>query len=245
MSSSVERAEVEKFAKDSASWRDENGPFAPLHRLNPSRLSYIKARICARYGRDEKGLKSLESLKILDIGCGGGLVSEPLARLGAAITGIDADAQAIDVAKDYAARAGLKIDYRRAAAENLKEQFDVVLALEIVEHVANVDEFIQSCAKLVKPGGLLIVSTLNRTPKSYALGVIAAEYILRWVPRGTHDWKKFVRPSELARAMRAASLEPSDLIGLVFDPVKGDFKLSGDASVNYFLCGAKQGKVSR
>lgn len=240
MSSSVELREVEKFTKDSARWWDETGPFAPLHRLNPSRMAYIKEQICTHYAKDASRFDSLKGLKILDIGCGGGLVCEPLSRLGGHVTGIDADAQAIAVAAEHAQQSGLEITYHNGAAEDLKGTFDVVLALEIIEHVANIEEFIQSCANLLKPGGLLIVSTLNRTPKSFALGVVAAEYILRWVPRGTHEWKKFVKPSELAKALRQAGLITQDLSGLVFNPRTGDFQLSqSDTSVNYFMTALK------
>jgi len=258
----VDAKEIENFAKDSAQWWDEDGPFRPLHRLNPVRLTYIKDQICARYDRDTKSLKPFKGLSILDIGCGGGLVCEPMARLGATITGIDADANAIAVAKDHAAQGGLDVIYKCASTDSLlsssagqrlssppragirmpaqgghdKEgMFDVVLALEIVEHVADVDGFVDDCVNLCKPDGLIIFSTLNRTPRSFLLGKIAAEYILGWVPQGTHDWKKFLKPSELAKSIRAAGGELNNLTGMVFDPIKGGFKLSDhDVSVNYF-----------
>ena len=234
---SVDKNEISHFAKDSAHWWDESGPFAPLHRLNPVRLGYIKSQLAA----DKTGAKALTGLKILDIGCGGGLVCEPLARMGASVTGIDADANAIAVAKAHAEKSNLEIDYRNSASEDIKGTFDAVLALEIVEHVADIPAFIQSCAKLCKPGGMVIFSTLNRTPRSFALGVVAAEHILRWVPRGTHDWKKFVKPSELVTQAEQNGLTAADLCGLTFNPLAGDFALNPhDLSVNYFLTARKQ-----
>lgn len=261
MSRSINQREIEHFAKDSALWWDENGPFRPLHRLNPLRLRYIRDRLVSHFGRQENDLTPLKNLKVLDIGCGGGLVCEPLARLGADVTGIDADEQAIAVARKHSEKSGLSrvpanaspvcampdwagtVQYKTAAAEDLaagKEKFDAVLALEIVEHVDNLDDFIQSCTQLCKPGGVLIFSTLNRTPKSFLLGIVAAEYFLRWVPRGTHDWKKFVRPSELAASLRHSGLKPVNMQGMVFNPLKAEFELSGNnVSVNYFITAEK------
>lgn len=240
MTNSVDQSEIQQFSKDSDQWWDENGPFKPLHRLNPVRLSYIKAQICAHYGRDVNALEAFDGLDILDVGCGGGLVCEPLARLGANATGADADAQAIDVAKAHAADSGLGIEYLNTPAEDINVQFDVVLALEIIEHVNNPAEFVASISKLVKPGGMVVFSTLNRNPKSFLLGIVAAEYLLRWVPKGTHTWKKFVKPSELARGMRDAGLKPHNVTGLVFDPIKNEFSLSEkDLDVNYLLSAKK------
>lgn len=237
---SVDEAEIQNFSKDSGHWWDENGPFAPLHRLNPVRMAYIRGQICARFQKDSGLLRPFEGLRVLDIGCGGGLICEPMARLGAAVTGIDADAQAIKVAQAHADEMGLGIAYQCAAAEDLHNTFDIVLALEIAEHVTDLDDFIKSCAALCKPGGLLILSTLNRTAKSFALGIVAAEYLLRWVPQGTHHWKKFVKPSELARALRQYGANPQDVTGLIFDPLSGDFTLSdNDVAVNYFLSAIK------
>lgn len=236
MTNSVDPKEIQAFSRDADRWWDEKGPFAPLHRLNPVRMAYIREQICAHSGLDQKVLKPLSGLKILDIGCGGGLVCESLARLGADVTGIDADAVAIGVAREHAKASGLAIAYLCGAAETLEEQFDVVLALEIIEHVPDPAAFVASCARLVKPGGMVIFSTLNRTAKSFALGIVAAEYILRWVPAGTHHWQKFVRPSELSRLVRQCGLEVHDTCGLVLDPLKNRFRLSEtDLSVNYFL----------
>jgi 2-polyprenyl-6-hydroxyphenyl methylase/3-demethylubiquinone-9 3-methyltransferase len=241
----VDTAEIAHFARDSARWWDEDGPFRPLHRLNPIRISYIRDRLCARFGRDPASLRSLEGLKILDAGCGGGLACEPLARLGAKVTGIDADASAIQAARAHAGEQALEIDYRAATTGDLarggmKEKFDAVLALEIIEHVAAPEQFVHECVALCRPGGLVIFSTLNRTPKSFALGIVAAEYILGWVPRGTHSWKKFVRPSELAALVRAAGAAPADQAGLVFSPRTGGFALSKtDMDVNYFQTAEK------
>lgn len=238
--SSVDQQEIENFSKDSARWWDETGPFKPLHKLNPVRLSFIKNEICTALERDANNLKPLKGLDIFDIGCGGGLVCEPLARLGANVTGADADAKATDTAKKHAAQQGLSIDYQNKPAEEIKKTFDVVLALEIIEHVSNPEEFIASLEKLLKPGGLLIMSTLNRSPKSYALGIIAAEYILRWVPRGTHSWKKFIRPSELVKMATAHNLKAKTIRGLVFNPFKNEFALSKtDLDVNYLVSFSK------
>ncbi|MGB0719911.1 MAG: bifunctional 2-polyprenyl-6-hydroxyphenol methylase/3-demethylubiquinol 3-O-methyltransferase UbiG [Bdellovibrionales bacterium] len=236
MTDTVDQKEIQHFSKDSAHWWDEDGPFAPLHRLNPVRLSYIKAQICDHVGRDVNDLNALDGLRILDIGCGGGLVCESLARMGATVTGGDADAQAIAVAKAHAEESGLDIDYLAEAAENIKAQFDVVLALEIIEHVTDPAAFVQSVATLVKPGGLVIFSTLNRNPKSFLLGIVAAEYLLRWVPRGTHSYQKFIKPSELIRFASTAKLKAHDITGLVFDPIRNRFDLSKrDLDVNYLM----------
>ena len=240
MTNSVDEHEIQQFSKDSSHWWDENGPFAPLHRLNPVRLSYIKAQICAHYDRDADALDALKGLDILDVGCGGGLVCEPLARLGANATGADADTQAIDVAKAHAKDSGLVIEYVSEPAESIEKKFDVVLALEIIEHVKNPAEFVESISNLVKPSGLVIFSTLNRNPKSFLLGIVAAEYILRWVPKGTHSWGKFIKPSELSRFARATDLKPHDVTGLVFNPLKDEFSLSDtDLDVNYLLTAKK------
>ncbi len=231
--STINQSEIEQFAKDSSHWWDENGPFKPLHRLNPVRLEYIKRQICSHYDREFNDINALKGLKILDIGCGGGLVCEPMARMGASVTGIDADENAITIAK---AHSDLGIDYICGDAQNLSETYDIVLALEVIEHVDDTELFMSVCADRLKPDGLLILSTLNRTPKSYALGIIAAEYILRWVPRGTHSWKKFLKPSEITRLATAKKLAPIDVTGLIFNPVINSFQLSKlDFDVNYLI----------
>ena len=239
----VDHSEIAHFAKDSAHWWDEDGPFKPLHRLNPVRMRYIRDQLCVHFGKDADTLQSLKGLSVLDAGCGGGLVCESLARMGANVTGIDADTQAIEVAKNHAAQSGLDITYESITTTvptSRKKKYDAVLALEIIEHVSDVDLFVQDCAALCKPGGLVIFSTLNRTAKSFALGIVAAEYILGWVPRGTHQWKKFVRPAELAHALRDAVLNPVHQNGLIFNPVQNEFSLSdSDIDVNYLMTAEK------
>lgn len=233
---SIDEAEIARFARDSAHWWDEKGPFRPLHQLNPVRTGYIRKQICSHYDRSDRSLTPFSGLKMLDIGCGGGLVCEPLARLGGRVTGIDADAQAIEVAKNHAEKSGLSISYQNGAAEDLDRTFDIVTALEVIEHVTDPTAFIKTCAKLCKPGGLVIMSTLNRTPRSFAFGIVAAEYVLGWVPRGTHNWKKFIKPSELGRMGRDSRLSPRDVTGLIFNPIRNHFELSKtDLAVNYLM----------
>ncbi len=229
MQSTIDYNEINHFAKDSSKWWDEDGPFKPLHRLNPVRVEYIENQINGRYG-------ALDNLDILDIGCGGGLVTEELAHLGANVTGIDADANAIDTAINHAKASNLDITYICDDARNLDKQYDIVIALEIIEHVPDIGAFIKLCKSRLKPDGLLIMSTLNRTPKSYALGIIAAEYILKWVPRGTHKWNKFVKPSEIAHHARKYGLTSQNVTGLIFNPLNNEFKLSKtDLDVNYLI----------
>ncbi len=229
----IDDQEVANFTKDAAHWWDIDGPFAPLHKLNPTRVLYIKQQILRHYG-----INSLKGITVLDVGCGGGLVCEPLTRLGASVTGADADSVAIDVATEHAD--DLDITYINKPAEEITEQFDVVLALEIIEHVSSPQDFVTEIARLVKPGGLVIFSTLNRTLHSFALAKVAAEYILRWVPAGTHDWKKFIKPSEFARMARAAGLYLTDTMGLHYNPLTDEFSLSPDAmKVNYLLSTTK------
>ncbi len=226
--STINANEISHFAQDSADWWNVDGAFAPLHRMTPARMRYLKSVI-----GDVKGKT------ILDIGCGGGLISTPLSRLGAKVTGVDADAQAITVAKQHTKSEDLSVEFIHGAAENLvaeKRKFDVVLALEIIEHVDNPSLFVDLCSQLVKPNGIVVFSTLNRTWKSYALGIIAAERILRWVPVGTHDWHKFIKPSELARLAAASGLHLKDAKGMVFNPLKNEFSIHPhDLDLNYFL----------
>ncbi len=239
--STVDPDEISHFARDSDRWWDESGPFAPLHRLNPVRMKFIRDAVTAHYERETDTLSPLRGLKILDVGCGGGLVTEPLARMGATVTGIDADKVAIDAARKHAQAGGLIIDYLVESTDSLKGQYDVVLALEIVEHVASVDKFVDEVVGLCRPGGLVVFSTLNRTPKSFALGIVAAEYILRWVPAGTHDWKKFLRPAELAAALRRAGATPRTIKGLRLNPFRNEFEISdSDLDVNYFMVAEKK-----
>ncbi|MCB1784169.1 MAG: bifunctional 2-polyprenyl-6-hydroxyphenol methylase/3-demethylubiquinol 3-O-methyltransferase UbiG [Alphaproteobacteria bacterium] len=234
--STIDTEEISHFAKDSMHWWSETGPFAPLHRLNPVRLEFIKDQICKHYDLAADTLTPLKSLTTIDIGCGGGLVCEPLARLGAKVTGLDADANAIEAAQNHAKDQSLKVDYRCADAATLKEKFDVVLALEIIEHVSDPATFIELCKTLCKPGGLIIVSTLNRTKKSYALGIVAAERLLGWVPPGTHTWQKFIKPSELAREARKNGMSLIEETGLTFNPLQNGFQLSpNDLDVNYLM----------
>lgn len=235
----VNKAEIQNFSKDSSHWWDINGPFKPLHRLNPVRLDYIKQQICDHFDRDYMAFDSYKGLDILDIGCGGGLVCEPMTRLGGNVTGIDADENAIAVAREHAKEQELDITYKATSSDELVkdgQQFDVVLALEIIEHVDNPDLFVKNVMDLCNPGGLVIFSSLNRNPKSFALGIVAAEYILRWVPRGTHNWKKFVKPSELSKMVRQYSGKPHDICGLAYNPFKDEFHLAPkDLDVNYLI----------
>jgi len=241
--STIDAAEVRQFEALATEWWDESGPMKPLHRLNPVRLGYLKKQICPFFKRDEDSFTPFKGLRVIDAGCGGGLVTEPLCRLGADVTGIDAGAENIKIAKEHARQHNLDIHYAATTVEKMAatgKTFDVVTALEIVEHVADPSLFISACCKLVKKNGLLVFSTLNRTPKSYLLGIIAAEYILRWVPAGTHNWKKFVRPAELARPLEQDGFEITDISGLVYNPLRRGFSLSTtDMDVNYFLTAKK------
>ena len=240
---SIDESEIARFEEVAAEWWDSNGQFRPLHRMNPTRVGYIRDTLCRHFGRTAGDPKPFDGLKIADVGCGGGLLCEPMARLGAQVTGVDAGEEAVSIARLHAEQLGLKIDYRQATAEALAAdgaQFDAVLALEIVEHVADVDAFLAAVAALVRPGGALIMSTLNRTPKSFGLAIVGAEYLLRWVPRGTHDWRKFVRPSELAAGLRRQRIEIDEVRGMVFNPLSGAWSLSErDLEVNYLLAGHK------
>ncbi len=233
----IDPAEVAKFERMAAEWWDPNGKFKPLHMLNPCRLDYITAQIAAEFGRDPAADRPFAGLRLLDIGCGGGLLSEPMARLGARVTGADAAARNIPVAALHAAQSGLAIDYRHTTAEALAEageRFDVVLNMEVVEHVPDPAAYLAVCARLLNPGGLMICSTINRTAKSFALAIVGAEWVMRWLPKGTHDWRRFLRPDELGAHLRAAGLDPVDRKGFVFDPLGWSWSISDrDLSVNY------------
>ena len=236
--SSVDPDEVARFAALADDWWDPNGRFRPLHQFNPVRLAFIRDRLVRHFARDPAALTPLAGLRVLDIGCGGGLVAEPMARLGADIVGIDATARNIAVASLHASRAGLAVDYRHATAEELVadgERFDAILNLEVVEHVVAPEPFIGACARMLKPGGAMIVATLNRTAKAWALAIVGAEYVLGWLPRGTHRWDKFVRPAELAAALRRHGLEIGELTGVSFDPFRREWTLSRDLAVNYMV----------
>jgi 2-polyprenyl-6-hydroxyphenyl methylase/3-demethylubiquinone-9 3-methyltransferase len=241
----IDAADVARFSAIADEWWDTRGKFAPLHRLNPARIGYLRDQIIHHFARDDQSATPLNNLSLIDIGCGGGLIAEPMARLGATVTGIDASETNIRVASLHGDAGGLAIDYRATTAEAMAEsgtQFDVVLALEIIEHVANVDVFYDALKALVKPGGLLILSTLNRTAKSYAMAIIGAEYIMRWLPRGTHQWSQFIKPSEMASALTQRGLSIHDTTGLVFDPLKWSFALNPrDLDVNYMMVASPRG----
>jgi 2-polyprenyl-6-hydroxyphenyl methylase/3-demethylubiquinone-9 3-methyltransferase len=239
--STVDEAEIERFSRIAEEWWDPKGKFAPLHRLNPLRLGYIRDRAARHWRRDPVSGSPLQDLSLLDIGCGGGLLCEPMTRLGATVTGIDAAERNIATARRHAQGQSLAIGYRETTAEALAaegRQFDIVLALEIIEHVADIDLFLKSCGQLTKPGGLVFLSTLNRTAKAWALAIAGAEYLLRWLPRGTHDWKKFLRPSEVVRGLRSSGVEAQEIVGVVYSPLSRAWSLSKrDLDVNYMLYG--------
>ena len=237
MTSTVEPSEIAKFEAMAAEWWDPNGKFKPLHMLNPCRLDYITTQIAAEFDRDLSAPDAFAGLRILDIGCGGGLLSEPMARLGATVVGVDAAARNVPVAQTHAAQSGLSIDYRHTTAEALVaegEAFDAVLNMEVVEHVADPQAYLTACHDLLKPGGLHVCSTINRNPKSFAAAIVGAEYVMRWLPKGTHEWHKFITPDELYAMLRTAGLDPVDRKGFVFNPVSWSWRLSDrDLSVNY------------
>lgn len=241
MTQSIDTKEVEKFSALAEQWWDVNGTFRPLHVFNPVRIAYIRDTVQAHYQRSPSPTP-LQGLRLLDIGCGGGLLAEPMARLGAAVTAIDASEKNIAIASLHAQQSGLPIDYRCISVEALaasEAAYDVVLAMEVVEHVADVGSFLSAAGQLVKPGGLLFVATLNRTLKSYALAIVGAEYILRWVPKGTHDWQKFLKPSEIESHMRHKDIKLTNIQGVSYNPLKGKWGLSQDVGVNYMMVGVK------
>lgn len=239
---SVDDKEVAQFDAIADDWWSADGKFRPLHQINPVRLRYIRERVSAHKGLDHRSLKPFTGLTFLDVGCGGGLISEPLARLGASVTGIDPSEAAIRVAREHAAAQGLQIEYRQETVESLLQEdrtFDCVLSLEVIEHVPDVAAFLESCAAALRPGGLLVLSTLNRTARSFALGIVAAEYVFGWLPRGTHQWNRFITPEELRDHLDSAGLTLEDETGLAFDPIQGQWSLSSDCSVNYMVAASK------
>lgn len=242
--STVDDAEVARFAALADEWWDPRGKMAVLHKFNPVRLAYIRDAACRHFSRNAKEIDCLKDLRVLDIGCGGGILCEPLARLGAAMVGADPAEQNIAAARVHAAQSGLAIDYRATTAEALAdatERFDIVLAMEVVEHVADVKLFVKRCAEMVNPGGLMIAATINRTMKSFALAIVGAEYVLRWLPRGTHQWDKFVTPDELEIAMERADLRTTDERGVIYNLIADRWELSTDTDVNYMVL-AEKGK---
>ncbi len=234
--------EVARFAAIAEEWWDPTGKFRPLHQLAPVRLAFIREHVINHLNLDSGDTQPFKGVRMLDVGCGGGLVSEPLARLGADVTAIDAASRNIEVAKLHAAASGLDIDFRNAQPEDLaanRETFDIVISLEVVEHVADLGAFLSACASLTRPGGGMVLSTINRTVKSLALAKIAAEYILRWLPAGTHDWKKFVRPSELSADLRPTGMTVKSLAGMSYNPIGDIWRLSKDIDVNYLAFATK------
>ena len=236
---SVDVAEVERFSRMAADWWNPKGKFAPLHRFNPVRLGFIRDRALARFGRDGQARRPFEGLRLLDIGCGGGLLSEPMARLGFEVTAVDASERNVGAAKAHAAEMGLQINYLCSTVETLAQEdsppFDVILNMEVIEHVADPAGFLKDCARLVAPGGLMIVATLNRTAKAMALAVVGAEHVLRWLPVGTHDWKKFIKPEQIRGWLDGEHVEVEGPFGVGFSPLTGRWSQSGDTDVNYLM----------
>jgi 2-polyprenyl-6-hydroxyphenyl methylase/3-demethylubiquinone-9 3-methyltransferase len=242
-STTIDPAEVARFEAIARTWWDPVGPMRTLHKFNPVRLAYIRDLVCRRFGRDPRSATSLQDLSVVDVGCGGGILSEPLARLGARVTGLDPAPTNVAVARLHAERTGLQIDYRNETVEAVVargDAFDIVLAMEVVEHVANVQAFVDACSRAVGPGGLLVMATLNRTLRSFALAIVGAEYVLGWLPRGTHQWEKFVTPDELERALEGAGLSVADRQGVTYNPLRDRWSLSPDLAVNYMLAATRR-----
>lgn len=239
---SVDPQEIEKFSALAAEWWNPHGKFGVLHKFNPVRLAFIKEELTARFGRDPFAREPLAGLSLLDIGCGGGLLCEPMARLGARVTGVDPSEKNIKTAMVHAEEQGLAIDYRASTAEALAaagQRFDVILNMEVVEHVKEPSAFMATTASMLNPGGVMITATLNRTLKSFALAIIGAEYVLGWLPKGTHQWEKFITPGELGGMLKAAGLEPREPVGVTYNPLSGQWRRSRDTDVNYMVLAAR------
>ena len=235
---SIDREEVARFESIAATWWDERGPMRVLHRFNPVRLGYVRDAACRHFGRDATAPFPLKGLSLVDVGCGGGVLSEPLARLGAEVTGLDPAPTNVAVARAHAEAEGVAVDYRGETIEAVVAagaRFDIVLVMEVVEHVADRDAFLRTACRAVKPGGLLFAATLNRTLRSFALAIVGAEYVLGWLPRGTHDWEKFVTPAELTRAVESGGLAVTDTTGVVYNPLGDTWRASRDTAVNYMI----------
>ena len=236
---SIDPADVARFSAQAAEWWDARGPFAPLHRFNPARLAFIRDRVAERFGRDPKSRNAFDGLSLIDIGCGGGLIAEPMRRMGFAVTAVDASSENIGTARAHAAEQGLDIAYRAATVEQMEAAgagpFDVVLVLEIIEHVADPEAFVRACSRLVRPGGVMMVATLNRTLKSLALGKVAAEYVLRWVPAGTHDWRQFLKPDEIRAMLAEEPVTVEGPYGLAYEPLNDRWRQTDDAAINYMM----------
>ena len=237
--SSIDPADVERFSRIAAEWWDPKGKFAPLHKFNPVRLAFIREQVLYRFQRDPRARQPFEGLRLLDIGCGGGLLCEPMARLGFQVVGVDASERNIGTASAHAAEAALTIDYRASTAEALvaagEPLFDVILNMEVIEHVADPGEFARTCARMLAPGGIMIVATLNRTLKAFALAKVGAEYVLRWLPAGTHDWNKFIKPDELRSFVTDQNLAIEGPRGISFDPLSGRWSVASETDVNYMM----------
>lgn len=239
----IDQSEVDRFSAMAAEWWSPTGKFRPLHKFNPVRIEYIRDKVSAHFGRDPRAHQPLSGLRVLDIGCGGGLLSEPVARMGASVVGADASEKNIGIARTHAEQSGVTVDYRAVTAEQLAadgEQFDVVLNMEVVEHVADVAFFMETCASLVKPGGLMFVATINRTLKAAALAIVGAEYVLRWLPRGTHQYEKLVRPEEIEAPLGVGGMTVTERTGVFFNPIQNQWNLSKDMDVNYMLLAEKK-----
>ncbi len=240
---SVDPAEMASFSRMAADWWDPTGPFKPLHIMNGARLNFIKETVCEHFGLDPDADRPLEGLRVLDIGCGGGLLCEPMVRLGATVTGVDALERSLKTAKTHAEQVGIEVDYRHGTIEQMVEAgeapYDVVLNMEVIEHVANPPEFMGDCGAMVRPGGLMMCSTINRTLKAFAFAIVGAEYVLRWLPRGTHQYAKLVKPVEITRWMTEAGLNMTEQIGMSLNPLTNAWKLSEDTSINYVTVGIK------